>query len=95
MHFQERHDEHSQFGPEPAPNRRRPLALPQLLTSPAMAASGTPWSTATASTAARRASDCKSGNHDCKGQNDCKGQGFKALSVTGLQAAGGSLTEPK
>lgn len=39
-------------------------------------------------------SDCKSGDHACKGQNSCKGQGFKDMTASACEAAGGSLTAP-
>lgn len=34
-------------------------------------------------------SDCKSAGHSCKGLNSCKGQGFKIMSQSDCDAAGG------
>lgn len=36
-------------------------------------------------------SDCKSATHACKGQNSCKGQGFKLMTKSECQKAGGKV----
>lgn len=36
-------------------------------------------------------SDCKTAKNDCKGQNSCKGEGFKDLTKSQCEKAGGSL----
>ena len=35
-------------------------------------------------------SDCKSAHNSCKGQNSCKGEGFKIMTKSKCEAAGGT-----
>ena len=37
--------------------------------------------------------DCKTKDHACKGQGECKGMGFKAMTKSACDAAGGTVGE--
>ncbi|MBL4978955.1 BufA2 family periplasmic bufferin-type metallophore [Pseudomonas fluorescens] len=44
-------------------------------------------------TSCKGMNDCKTKDHACKGQGECKGIGFKAMTKSACDAAGGTVGE--
>ena len=44
-------------------------------------------------TSCKGMNDCKTKDHACKGQGECKGMGFKAMTKSACDAAGGKVGE--
>ncbi|MBJ2200587.1 hypothetical protein [Pseudomonas carnis] len=44
-------------------------------------------------TSCKGMNDCKTKDHACKGQGECKGMGFKAMTKSPCDAAGGKVGE--